>query len=59
MTTIKIEAHCNEDTLVEVMKREPGHADLYYLNNGESASFYVYGEQEVIVREIPKVPNGR
>ena len=57
-TTIKVEAHCSDDTIVEVIKREPNHADIYFLNNGEIGSYYVYGEQEILVRELPKVING-
>jgi hypothetical protein len=54
-TTIKVEAHCDDGTRIKIVLT--GRTDtpaVGFLENGEVGSYYIYGDEELVVREIPK-----
>ena len=56
-TTVTINAHCQSSTTkVEVLKIKNNSGDtdyIKYLSDGDTHIDYVYGEQRIVVSEIP------
>lgn len=53
-TTVKIEASCGSDTEVFVTVADPIEGETFTLQDGESATRYIYDDREITVMERPK-----
>lgn len=55
-TTIKIDAHCADDTQVEIQiaTGSPEGFERVVIQDGESHELHVYDEREVTIREVKK-----
>lgn len=53
-TTVKIEASCAQGTEVFVSIADPTEGETFTLQDGESATRYIYDDREITVMERPK-----
>lgn len=57
-TTVRVEAHCGENTEVQVVisdhEADEDEPETFRISNGETAERYVYDGREIRVMEVPK-----
>lgn len=54
-TTVKVTAHCADNTEVHVRISHPKHpSEIKVLQDGESVEVYAYDDRIISVKELPK-----
>ena len=56
-TTVKIEAHCAEDTQVRVIIYNQSPFTIledYFIQDGETSEKYIYDTRDIHIREVKK-----
>ena len=53
-TTVKVEAHCDQNTEVQIAVSNSNKTETFTLNDKDTFSGYVYDNMVISVREVPK-----